>query len=883
MRKYITLIGLFILCLFSLNAQDLTNDIAKRVIDSTKKELQTAKGNKRIDCLNLLAECYYFIWDEDDKDLEIACSYSDEAYNLAKNSGYKRGLGYATLWKAQCIGGRVDQDINNNNSEPKYIETYNYANKAIKIGEEIKDYRLVGDVYDMLKWLERWKGDPAKFKANVEKAINYYEKVTTPKLIGLLNISKCDQCNGTENELGFLYTLLAGFPNTSIAIKEGYIQKAIAYYEKSGSMFGIGEGYLALGQSAGATMSIENGIEYFKRSISFYRKAPNEIGELKALIEICNSYWNLGDFENGLEYAKTMVLTAKKLIKYKEAGSADSLRLGQAYYWMGRFYAIAGDFETAFDYMWKARPYYPKFGNWLNPWTVAVGEFHRQVGAYDSAMFYLAPLEARNWGQPMISNLYVSLKQYDKALTLINEAIKQAKEGNFFWGLGRNYIIAAKAHFGKKDYETALTNARQGLALLSKLKRNTYVIEGYQTISEIFNLMKNNDSAYFYLKQYTILKDSLLNRQFFIRLNDYKKEAEELKKIGKINLLEKDNLIKAQQLQQQLLLQDQNETQLALLDKDNEIKEQQLQIKDKELKEQLLTRDRSQTQVRLLDKENKLKDQQLKQQSLIRNALLAGLFLLLALGIFIFRTLSLKRRNERLESEKRQAGLQQKASELEMQALRAQMNPHFIFNCLSSINKFILKNDTDIASDYLTRFSRLIRQTLTNSQLSLIPLSDEIEMLRLYLDMERLRFSDSFRYNITYENSIEPETVYVPPMLLQPFCENAIWHGLMHKDGEGKLEVVLSLEDGHLRCIIADNGIGRAKAAELKSGSNGKQKSLGLKITKERLAIFNNERSVHEFYKTEDVLDANGNVAGTKVALTIRIKNPAHEPAKQTV
>jgi len=316
---------------------------------------------------------------------------------------------------------------------------------------------------------------------------------------------------------------------------------------------------------------------------------------------------------------------------------------------------------------------------------------------------------------------------------------------------------------------------------------------------------------------------------------------------------------------------------------DNEIKEQQLHIKDQELKQQLLLKDRSQSKLTLLDKENKLKDQRLQQQATIRNALLAGLLLFLALGIFIFRSLSLKRKNERLQNDKRQADLQQKASELEMQALRAQMNPHFIFNCLSSINKFILKNDTDTASDYLTRFSRLIRQVLTNSQLSLIPLNDEIEMLRLYLDMERLRFSDSFTYNITFENSIEPETVYVPPMILQPFCENAIWHGLMHKVGLGKLEIVLSLENGQLRCIIADNGVGRQKAGELKSRSNGKQKSLGLKITAERLALFNDQRTVQDFYKTEDVLDSNGDIAGTKVVLNIRIKNPTHQPTKETV
>jgi sensor histidine kinase YesM len=161
-------------------------------------------------------------------------------------------------------------------------------------------------------------------------------------------------------------------------------------------------------------------------------------------------------------------------------------------------------------------------------------------------------------------------------------------------------------------------------------------------------------------------------------------------------------------------------------------------------------------------------------------------------------------------------------------------------------------------------------------------LSDEVEMLRLYLDMERLRFSESFDYNIIYENTIEPETIYIPPMLLQPFCENAIWHGLMHKEGQGKLEIIMSLQNGKLQCIIADNGIGREKAAELKSKSNGKQKSFGLKITTERLALFNNEKTIHSFYKTDDVLDANGKIAGTKVVLNIKFKNSI-QPIKETI
>src|SRR4029079_5651788 len=190
---------------------------------------------------------------------------------------------------------------------------------------------------------------------------------------------------------------------------------------------------------------------------------------------------------------------------------------------------------------------------------------------------------------------------------------------------------------------------------------------------------------------------------------------------------------------------------------------------------------------------------------------------------------------QQLENEKKHAEFQQQAAELEMQALRAQMNPHFIFNCLSSINRFILKNESKTASNYLTRFSRLMRMVLLNSQKPLIALDDELEMLGIYLEMERLRFKDSFDYSITFLNAIDSDNVFIPPLLLQPFCENAIWHGLMHKEGKGRLEVELSTKEQMLHCIITDNGVGREKAAALKSKTAEKEKSLGLKITTERL------------------------------------------------
>ncbi len=130
-----------------------------------------------------------------------------------------------------------------------------------------------------------------------------------------------------------------------------------------------------------------------------------------------------------------------------------------------------------------------------------------------------------------------------------------------------------------------------------------------------------------------------------------------------------------------------------------------------------------------------------------------------------------------------------KLADVEMTALRAQMNPHFLFNCLNSINRFIVRNDAETASNYLTKFSRLIRLILQNSKSSTITLRNELEALKLYIELEEMRFENRFDYSIHVDDNIEVEFVEVPPLLLQPYVENAIWHGLMHKESKGKLTI----------------------------------------------------------------------------------------------
>jgi tetratricopeptide (TPR) repeat protein len=239
------------------------------------------------------------------------------------------------------------------------------------------------------------------------------------------------------------------------------------------------------------------------------------------------------------------------------------------------------------------------------------------------------------------------------------------------------------------------------------------------------------------------------------------------------------------------------------------------------------------------------------------------LIVIVLIAVFVFLVLMLRHKNEKLR-------LKQRSANLEMQALRSQMNPHFIFNCLTAINHFILHKDSDSASDYLTRFSRLIRLVLINSEKATVTLEEELTLTKLYLEMEQLRFTNSFDYDIRYDATIQPSMVIVPSFILQPFCENAIWHGLLHKEGKGKLIIDLAMKGKVMACTITDDGIGQAKAAAMKASSTEKQHSLGLKLTTDRLAIFNGQKGRSGSFVIEDVLDASGNTCGTRVVIQIK-------------
>ena len=205
-------------------------------------------------------------------------------------------------------------------------------------------------------------------------------------------------------------------------------------------------------------------------------------------------------------------------------------------------------------------------------------------------------------------------------------------------------------------------------------------------------------------------------------------------------------------------------------------------------------------------------------------------------------------------------------AEIEMSALRAQMNPHFIFNALNSIKLYVVSNESKTAALYLTKFSKLIRSILNNSQSKLVSLEAELTALELYIQMEQFRFDFKFDYEIKVDENVDKDFTEIPPMLLQPYVENAIWHGLMHKhDGKGELCIRIKIKDGNLEFIIEDNGIGREKSMTLKTKTKTKHQSVGMKITADRLEMANRLYGTEGSVRVIDKKDEKGKSLGTKV------------------
>lgn len=359
------------------------------------------------------------------------------------------------------------------------------------------------------------------------------------------------------------------------------------------------------------------------------------------------------------------------------------------------------------------------------------------------------------------------------------------------------------------DYQKSITNLLIAEELSKKTNLVKKLLTSYQSLAFVYNQSEDYEKAFIKLNEYHNLKDSLYSIDKINEINKLQIIHETGEKNKAIELLQKDKLIK-------------------------EIK---------------------------LKRSN--------QAKLIWILISISIFFLLLLLRYRFKT---KTATNLLIQQANQQIFNKKLADAEMHALRAQMNPHFLFNCLNSINNFIIKNEQELASEYLSKFSKLIRKVLSNSKEPKITLSNELEALDLYIQMEQLRFNNKFSYEINVDEEVEADYLEVPPLIIQPYVENCIWHGLMHKkDADGKLRIKIYQENNILVCIIEDNGIGRVAAEAVKSKSAEKNKSFGMSITKERLNYVNRENIAETNIEIIDLVDDKNNPLGTKVIIRISI------------
>ena len=406
------------------------------------------------------------------------------------------------------------------------------------------------------------------------------------------------------------------------------------------------------------------------------------------------------------------------------------------------------------------------------------------------------------------------IRRFDEEIKLRKKSLEKTKDKNLAAGAEVEDSITSqkinykigRAYLQKEDYKNAIPFLEKSKS--DAKEKKDFVIEKDATkkISEAFANLGDNENALKSYKEYVSLVDSLYVRK--------EQEIQQAKSFAK-----------------------------KIADNQNRISSLE---KDKEL---------TQSKISLAYVDQKLSEESNQKQRILIYALLGGFLLMILVLYFMFKT-----------------NKQQKLANnlLALKSMRSQMNPHFIFNALNSVNSFIAVNDERNANRYLSEFSALMRAVLENSDEDFIPLTKEIELLELYVKLEHNRFKDKFDYQINIDKNIDLEQFSIPPMLLQPYIENAIWHGLRYRKEKGNLEISINKKDNKtISILIIDNGIGRKKSQELKTKNQLKQKSKGMSTIKNRISILNN---MYKERISVNVTNALENEEGTKVELFLKLE-----------
>lgn len=592
--------------------------------------------------------------------------------------------------------------------------------------------------------------------------------------------------------------------------------------------------------------------DYANQALELAQKINYKLEEGNAYLNLGNSYIILGNYSLALQnFSNAQAIFERELTSDT---SEDNLEikngLARAYGSIGIVFSEQSSYAKALQYHLKAVKIYEEIDdpskcariyNNIGIVYKAQGENFKALNSFIKCLKIQEKLEDETVGitTTNIANIYLSQKNYPKAFEYYYKAIDLFKKYPNARGLGE-----LNNNLGQYYKETS--NPTKALEYWNLALKTFESIDDKFGKSDTYLFM---GQLYFDQKAYT---DALV----------YAQKAAELSK--QLNVLEGEALAEKLLSNTYEKLNKPNEAFLhfklyktaqdSLINHENIRKSVQAEMNYEFEKKEVL-------QKKELEKKELLLTEQSKRHTL--QSVFIALFVLLLMGIafLIYNRLQLKKT----------LTLQKELAEYEQKALHLQMNPHFVFNCLGSISSFIVQNGTDSAIKYLSKFSKLMRLTLEYSKESLIPIDKEIESLQNYLELEQLRFNNVFEFKITKSNEIEDDMA-LPPLLLQPFVENAIIHGLIPKKENGTISVDFSIDKESLICTILDDGIGFDKSKEIKENLVAIHKSMALDITKKRLEMM--EASTYQKAKVEikEIKNETGEILGTKVVLNLPIQ-----------
>ncbi len=476
-----------------------------------------------------------------------------------------------------------------------------------------------------------------------------------------------------------------------------------------------------------------------------------------------------------------------------------------------------------------------------------------------------------------IGNIYLLLQRDDMALSHFMKALKIEKDFDNKLGLAINYQNIGAIYERKGEYNTALSFYRKSLSynnqIHSKVGKvicnnsigNIYLKQGYtyKAINTIFpnlDLAKDLGDVYYLADVYVNLGKA------YLQAKNYSKAEYYLQKGLSIALDKKIPSVAQMAYEQFSLLEEkQGNYKKALLyhKKFNEKQNEVLNQKNRQLVADVIIKQiqlENKDKIAALGEKNQIVTEKLNRTKKTFYFTLLLVLLMIFLGLIFYK--------------QHQLNNQRKLMNLEQSLLRARMNPHFIFNALNSLKMFIIQQRPKEAVIYLSTFSKLARTILHSTIAKEISLMEEIDTLKMYVSIENIRFSNEIIFDINISDDLNLRQIKIPPLLTQPFIENALWHGLSPKKGKKYLKINIYPKDKNFFIIeIIDNGIGRKRAEEIKKGRTFRRDSVGIKLSEERLRYFSKKFAGNYKIIFEDLHDANGNPTGTKVILEIPYKN----------